>query len=245
MLAAQPFSGYATAFKTVMAVLGAGTLVVAAAALREPARRASWPLLAMAVSPVVVGSVFVNRFDLWPALLMVVAVLLLVRRRPEAAFAFLALGTVTKIFPVVALPAAAVWVWRTDGSRKLKRAAIVFVVTGLLVLLPFAILGPGGVRYSFTVQLTRHLQIESLGGAILLAAARIGVYHPTIATGNPGSQDLFGTLPSVVGIVSLVIVVALLVVGARLLAQGAPDADRLLAGVAGAVCVYVAFGKVL
>ena len=220
MLAAQPFSDYARAFKTVMAVAGAGTLVVAATALREPTRRSLWPLLAMAVSPLVVGSVFVNRFDLWPALLTAAALLLLVRRRPEAAFAFLAIGTVTKIFPAAALPAAAVWVWRTHGSRKLKRAAIVFAVTGLLVILPFAAIGPGGLRYSFTIQLTRHLQTESLGGAILLVAARIGLYHPTIATGNPGSLDLFGTLPNVVGIVSLVIVVVLLAFGARLLAQG-------------------------
>ena len=201
MLAAQPFSDYARAFKTVMAVAGAGTLVVAATALREPARRSLWPLLVIAVSPLVVGSVFVNRFDLWPALLMALALLLLVRQRPEAAFAFLAMGTVTKIFPAAALPAAAVWVWRTHGSRKLKQASIVFAVTGLLVILPFAIIGPGGLRYSFTVQLTRHLQTESLGGAILLAAARSGLYHPTIATGNPGSLDLFGALPDVAGAV--------------------------------------------
>ena len=137
------------------------------------------------------------------------------------------------------------WVWRTQGSRKLKQASIVFAVTVLLVILPFAVIGPGGLRYSFTIQLTRHLQTESLGAAILLAAARIGIYHPTIATGNPGSLDLFGTLPAVVGTVSLVVVVVLLVVGARLLAQGPPDVDRLIAAIAAAVCVYVAFGKAL
>jgi Glycosyltransferase family 87 len=245
MLAAQPFSDYATAFKVVMAVVGVGTLLIAAAALREPARRSLWPLLAMAASPFVVGSVFVNRFDLWPALLMAAALLLLIHGRPSAAFAFLAMGTVTKIFPVAALPAAAVWVWRTHGSRKMKQASIVFAATALLVILPFAIIGPGGLRYSFTVQLTRHLQIESLGAAILLTAARAGLYHPTIATGNPGSLDLFGTLPDVAGAVSLVIVVVLVVYGARLLAQGQPDVDRLIAGIAGAMCIYVAFGKVL
>jgi uncharacterized membrane protein len=245
MVAAQPFSDYATAFKVVMAVVGLGTLLIAAAALSEPPRRSLWPLLAIAASPFVVGSVFVNRFDLWPALLMAVALLLLVRSRPLAASAFLAMGAITKIFPVAALPAVAVWVWRTHGSRKMKQASIVFAATALLVMLPFAIIGPGGLRYSFTVQLTRHLQIESLAAAILLAAARIGLYHPTIATGKPGSLDLFGTLPDVAGAVSLVIVVVLVVYGARVLAQGPPDVDRLIAGIAGAVCIYVAFGKVL
>ena len=88
-----------------MAVAGAGALAAAAAALRIPARYALWPLLAIAVAPFAVGSAFVNRFDLWPVLLMAVALLLLVRECPAAAFAFLALGTVTKIFPAAALPA--------------------------------------------------------------------------------------------------------------------------------------------
>jgi hypothetical protein len=46
-----------------MAVAGAGTLVVAATALREPARRSLRPLLAIAVSPLVVESVFVNQVE--------------------------------------------------------------------------------------------------------------------------------------------------------------------------------------
>ncbi len=114
-----------------------------------------------------------------------------------------------------------------------------------MLLVPFAALGPGGLRFSFTIQLTRHLQTESLGGAILLAADRLGLYHATVATGKPGSLDLFGTLPSVVAALSLVAVVVLVAWGAWSLARGPADVERVVAAVAAAVAVYVAFGKVL
>ncbi|HEY2541975.1 MAG TPA: glycosyltransferase 87 family protein [Gaiellaceae bacterium] len=239
ILAPEPASAYATAFKALMAVLGVGCLVGAAVVLRAEGRRMLVPLLAIAVAPVAVGSVFVNRFDLWPALLAVIAVALLVRGRPTAAFVFLALGATAQVWPAAAIPAAAVWVFRRYGSTALRRALTAFVATGLVVLLPFAAVGPGGLRFSFTIQLTRHLQTESLGGAILLAADRLGIYHATIATGKPGSLDLFGTLPTAVGALSLVAVVALIAWGAWM------NTDSIVVAVAAAVAVYVAFGKVL
>jgi Glycosyltransferase family 87 len=244
ILAPEPATDYATAFKALMAVCGGAALLAGAAVLRTQGR-ALLPLLAVAVSPLAVGSVFVNRFDVWPALLTVAALALLARGRSPASFALLAVGAATKVFPVVVLPAAAVWVWRREGRHGLRRALVAFVATGLVVLVPFAALGPGGLRFSFTVQLTRHLQTESLGGAILLAANRLGLYNATIATGKPGSLDLFGTLPDVVASLSLVAVAALVAWGAWTLGRGPVAVERLVAAVATAVTVYVAVGKVL
>lgn len=245
ILAPEPAADYPTAFKALMAIVGGGTLAAAALALRAQRRRLLGPLLAIAVAPLAVGSVFVNRFDAWPAFLTVVALTLLLRGNVPAAFALLAVGAATKVFPAAVVPAAAVWVWRAEGSRGVRRALGAFVAAGLVVLLPFAALGPGGLRFSFTIQLTRHLQTESLGGALLLAADRLGLYHATIATGNPGSLDLFGTLPDAVAALSLVAVVALVAWGAWTLARGPADVERLVAAAVAAVAVYVAFGKVL
>jgi uncharacterized membrane protein len=246
ILLAEPFPHYATAFKIVMAVIGAGALVAANASLRSHAyRQRLIALLAIAAAPALVGSVFVNRFDLWPALLAIAALALFVRGQITASFATLAAGAVTKIFPVTALPALAVYVWRCHGAATFKRAAAAFVAVTLAILIPFAALGPGGVRFSFTIQLTRHLQTESLGGAILLAAGRLGLYRPTIATGNPGSLDLFGTLPTLVGALSLAAVVATVAWTAWTLTTRAIDQDRALTAAVAATTAYVAFGKVL
>lgn len=245
ILAPEPATDYATTFKVLMAVLGAGSLLAAAVCLRTHGGRVLWPLLAIAVAPVAVGSVFVNRFDVWPALLLVVGLALLVRGHPAAAFAVLAVGATAQVSPTAAVPAAAVWVWRRHGAKTLKRAVAVFVGTGLIILVPFAALGAGGLRFSFTIQLTRHLQTESLGGAALLIADRLGLYKATIATGNPGSLDLFGSLPTIIAAFSLVAVVALIAWGAWTLTRGPIGVERVIAAAAAAVAVYVAFGKVL
>jgi uncharacterized membrane protein len=245
VLAPEPASSYATAFKALMALLGGGMLAAAAMCLRVEGRRLLWPLLAIAVAPWAVGSVFVNRFDVWPSLLLVAGAALLVRGRPGTAFVLLAAATVTKIFPAAAVPAAAVWVWRAHGTHALKRALAAFVAAGLLILVPFVAIGGGGLRYSFTIQLTRHLQTESLGGAILLVADRLGLYHARIATGDPGSLDLFGALPTAIGILSLLVVVALVAWEAWLLVRGPAAAERAIVAMAAAVVAYVAFGKVL
>ena len=245
ILAPQPAGDYAAAFKALMAVLGAGLLALAVPVLRAVGQRPLVRLLAIAVAPLAVGSVFVNRFDVWPALLLLAGLVLLLRGRTTTAFVALALGTATKIFPVVALPVAAVWVWRTGGRDALRRGLVAFGAALLAVLVPFAALGPGGLRFSFTIQLTRHLQTESLAGAILLAAGKLGIYSPTIATAAPGSLDLFGTLPNLLALLGLLVALGAIVWLTWTAARGELDEAGVVAAVAAAVTAYVAFGKVL
>jgi Glycosyltransferase family 87 len=238
------FAGYAAAFKATMAVLGGGLLVVASTCLHA-LRRSLWWLLPVAVSPLLVGSVFVNRFDVWPALLATVALALFASGRPKVGAVLLSAGAVAQIFPLAAAPAVAIWIWRTRGYRALKTCVAVFVGFALVVLVPFAALGPGGLRYSFTIQLTRKLESESLGGAALLAAARLGLYHARLAFTNPGSLDLLGPLPDVVSTLSMVAVVAFVAWGAWIIAHGPLTTEAMVAGAVAAIAGYVAFGKVL
>ena len=244
ILPPEPAANYALAFKIEMAVLGAAMLPIAAVVLRDR-RRLLPALLAIAVAPGLVGSVFVNRYDVFPALLMLAALVLLVEDRPTAAWILLGLGTVVKIYPAAAAPVFAIWVFRTAGWQALKRGLQAFVATIVVVVAPFAALGPGGLRFSFVIQLTRHLQTESLGSGFLLVADRLGLYRAHIGDGKPGSLDLFGTLPELVAALSLVAVVAALLWIAWELWRGPLDRERAIVATAAAITVYVAFGKVL
>jgi hypothetical protein len=177
-------------------------------------------------------------------LLAVAGLAALLRGRWSAGSAGLALSVVTKIFAAAALPIVAVYLVRTARSA-IRRATKVFIALCAVAILPFAVLGPGGLAFSFYVQLTRHLEIESLAGSIFLAADRLGLYHARIVNGTPGSRDLAGALPTVLGVATGIVEVAALVAAAVWFARGSATRDRLVAAFALALVGYVSFGKVL
>src|SRR5207302_1656305 len=83
-------------------------------------------------SPLLLGSVVLNRFDLWPTLLTAVALAAFLRARQVAGAVGLALAVVTKIFAAAALPVVAVYLQRTARSV-VRRAAIAFAAVVAVV----------------------------------------------------------------------------------------------------------------
>src|SRR5262249_51309555 len=101
------YSGYAHMFGWLMAALGVGCIVVAAFA------GASVRALALiAVSPLLIGSMALSRYDFWPTLLVVCALAALVHDRHRLGWIALGAAVVTKLFALVVLPLALVWTLR-------------------------------------------------------------------------------------------------------------------------------------
>jgi hypothetical protein len=202
-------------------------------------------VVVLGLAPLALGPLFLNRYDLWPAALVALALAALVCDRPRLAFALLAVATAAKIYPLALLPVAAIHVFRTRGRSELVRALAVFLGVGLVFIVPFAAVGFGGLGYSFYIQATRHLQVESLGAQLLVAAGHLGIYHPVPVNGTPGSRDLAGPGADAVGFLSSAIEVIAVLVVARVYSRGRSDLPRLVLAVATAVVAFVAFGKVL
>jgi hypothetical protein len=239
---------FVTEFKWLMAVLGAIALVAAAAALRAlqaPLPRYVFALGAIAISPALLGHVFLNRYDPWPTALASIALLALLIQRVRTAAVCLALAVAAKIYAVAALPVAAAHVVRTQGRRTGARALVVLVLVGALITVPFAVVAFGGLGNSFYVQSTRPLQIESLGASMLLVADQLGLYDAQFFGGKANSIDLHGTLPQVVSVLTslLVVVSVLLVVWTYW--RGGDNRERFVAAFTAAVAGYVVFFKVL
>ena len=241
-----PEGDYRAAFEALVALCGVATIVLAVCVLVALGARPERMLAAavfLGLAPLAIGTVLLTRFDLWPAMLTVGALAALVSNRGRLGLGVLALAVAAKLYPLVLLPIALVYLWRRRGGRETAVCLGIFALVLAIVFVPFALVGSDGLAASFERQTGRPLQIESLGSAALLAAHRLGVYDPTVVS-SFGSQNLTGGLPDALGSVltSLQIVAVL---GVWLLfAVRRGWKEELVAGWAAALCVLVALGKV-
>jgi hypothetical protein len=239
---------FATSFAVLMGVCGAGCLALVATALRDveasPAR--TWAaLLIVGGSPLVLGSLFDTRFDLWPTLLALGALVALVQERPLVTGALLGLGFAAKLWPVALLPIAVVHLWRRRGSDSALGAVITFLAVAAACFVPFALLAPHGLRAMFADQLDRPLQVESLGSAVLMAAQHFGM-RPLTTIDSHGAQALSGHGAGLAADLSAVLEVATVIVIWIVFARRRnAGGEAVLLAAAATVAALVAFDKVL
>ncbi len=242
-----PAEHYRSIFEILMWTCAAALLALVVRAVADrgvsPGRVLAAAVL-VGLFPLLLGSVVLTRYDLWPAALTAAALAALLAGRERLALGVLGLAVAAKIYPLVLLPPALIYIWRRSGKREALIAAGAFVGVLALVVAPFALIAPDGLADSLGRQLGRPLQIESLGASFLLAAHQLGFYEPTVVSTH-GSQNLAGSLPDALASVQTVVQgLALLGIWALFL-RGPATAARLTAACAGSVVVFVAFGKVL
>jgi uncharacterized membrane protein len=239
---------YNAAFKALMALCGGATLVLVAlllARLNVSAQRLWTAVLLVAVSPIALGPISLNTYDAWPALLTVAALALLLDARPVAAFALLGLAFAAKVYPLVLLPPALIYIWRTSGRSRAVRASGAFTGVAALVVLPFLAVAPHGLLESFRAQAARALQDESLGASFLEVADRLGWYSATIVhrSGEAISNDLSGSLPRALAAASSAAQLIAVLLVAWLYLRGRDDARRLAIACSAAVSGFLAFTR--
>ncbi|HYQ10171.1 MAG TPA: glycosyltransferase family 87 protein [Gaiellaceae bacterium] len=239
---------YATSFAVLMGVLGAACIVAAALVLRAvdaSAERIWAALLLIGVAPVVLGSLFDTRFDLWPTLLAVGAVVAIVQERPVVSGTLIGLGFAAKLWPAVLLPIAVAHLWQRRGRRSALAVVAAFLAVAAACFLPFAVLAPDGLHAMLSDQLSRPLQVESLGAAVLMAAQHLGM-HPLATVSTHGAQALSGRGAGLAADLSTALELAgVLAVWILFARRRNADGEAVLLAAAAAVCVLVAFDKVL
>jgi hypothetical protein len=236
---------FRAAFEWLMALCGGLTIVGVALA----ARRLSLgfgTLAFVALSPLAIGSVILTRFDLWPAMLASFALAALVHDRLRLGHALLGAAAVAKIYPGVLLPLAIAYAWRRRGRREALVCAGVFAAVVVAVYVPFLLIAPEGVLSSVGRQISRPLQIESLGSALLLAAHNLFGVDAEVHSSH-GSQNLAGGAAGVVAVLLSIVQVGLLLwLWVRFARRsGAPPPAELALACAAVLAAFVSLGKVL
>ena len=220
------FADYASALEWVMASCGVALVAVLAFVRREAAYYA-------ALAPLLVGSLILSRFDLWPALLLAVALAVLLTGRDAIGWAFLGAAVAAKLWPLVVVPPALLWSVRRGHSR--SPLAGVAVIAAAFV--PFLVIAPHGVWHTLSSQFSRPLQVESLGAAFLTTFGQ-----PSVVTSH-GSQNLagHGAFAAVLSVVGTLAVISTWLAFTR----GPVTRERLVRFAVAGVCAFVAFDKVL
>jgi uncharacterized membrane protein len=238
-------SHYNAAFKCLMALCGVATLLLVASLLVRFGVSMSrlWAaVLLFALSPLALGPISLNTYDAWPALLTLAALALLLAGRDLAALALLGAAFSAKVYPVVLVPPAVMFVWRTRGRPLALRALGAFAAVAALFIVPFLALAPHGLAESFRAQAARSLQVESLGGSLLAVADRLGLYSATVVhrTGHAISYDLVGSLPETLAVLSSIAQALAVVAVAWLYLRGRDDPRRLAVAFTAAIAGFLA-----
>jgi hypothetical protein len=246
--AALPSGAYNFAFKSLMALCGIAALFAVAlvlVTLGVRGRRLYASAALFALSPVAVGPISLNTYDLFPAALTVGALAAVLLRRDLLGFGLLGLAVTAKLYPLVIVPLAVAYVWSNRGRDRALRSALVLVGVAAAVVLPFAVLAPDGLWDSFHAQSSRGLQIESLGAAALLAAHHLGLYEATVVRGATGAatRDLAGSLPDALALLTSALQVAAVAAVWALYVRARRSPERLVLASAAAVAAFLVFNR--
>lgn len=241
-------TAYLQLFKAQMALLGTVLVLAVAWSLERLGAGRRHTLLALgtvAASPLLLGHVFLNRYDLWPTTLTALVVVALLAGRAVLGSALLALAFAAKLVAAVAVPVVIVRLWRTQGRVGVTRGTVSFAVVCLVVFSYFLVVSFGGLGHSYWIQAKRDLHAESVPASLLLAADSLGLYDATIVAGDPGSLDLSGSLPAALTALTTLATLAALVFVWWSYARRPESDARLVLALAAATASVLAFSKVL
>jgi hypothetical protein len=192
------------------------------------------------------------RYDLWPVLCVLVAVLV-VDRRPGAAGIALGLGTMLKLYPLALLPVLGAYALarrdRSGFGRLLAGCASVVV---LVMAATWSLAGPASLQW-LLYQQDRGLQIESLGAGLLLGLHAlvnwpldVAFAFGSVQVQAPGSDLLVAASPiALAALLGLVTVVAALRFRRDYARLGAVPSSSLHFASAAAIAVLLVGSKVL
>ncbi|MCP3097541.1 DUF2029 domain-containing protein [Myxococcus sp. K15C18031901] len=154
------------------------------------------PCVAYSLTSWAAALYYLKRYDLIPAALTMVALLALARRRDTLAGLALAVGVVTKLYPVVLVPLAVMVCWKRGTLARL----LVGLTLGVAPLLPLSAVWPWWGFATFHVD--RGLQVESLGASLLWAAHQLGLVQGVLWIHAPAAYELHGVAAAGVRAVS-------------------------------------------
>ncbi len=180
-----------------------GLLVIYAIANRL--EKSPWQMLsAYTLGVLALGPITGQQYDIFPAIMSLLAVHLFWSGKHKTAWALLALGTLTKIYPAALAPVFLLYYLQKHQYQPIRSGMITFAVVSLAVLLPFLITDPASLGSLYSYHGHRGIQIESTYSSLLLLGNQWGWVE--VGTGfSFGSFNLVGPVADTLAKISVLL----------------------------------------
>ena len=188
------FDGYIWLFLAEGAIFST-VIALVIARIRAPAAAPALAVYALLVA--LTAPLLPWRYDLFPALLTVLALLCVLRERPGWAGVCLGLGIAAKLYPVVLLAVFGVYYIASQNRPALRRLALGGAGALAATLLPFLLLAPGPLLSFLRYHGLRGLQLESLPAGLIVLAQVLGL-SPARLEFNYGAMHVVSPLAGAV-----------------------------------------------
>lgn len=146
---------------------------------------------------IIISPVMLWRYDLFPTVLTVLALVAVIYQRPTIAGIFLGLGITAKLYPIVLLPVFTVYLFAQKTYRAVLKLWLGTTGAVGLSLLPFFLTTKDKLFSFLSYHKERGLQIESLPAAILSLLHNLGLIEVKTIAGY-GSRNIVSPVDSVV-----------------------------------------------
>jgi uncharacterized membrane protein len=187
-----------------------GLLVIYSTARRLG--KAPWKLLAIyTLAILATGPIIAEQYDIFPAIMLLLAIYYFWTGRHKISWALLALGTMTKVFPIAVAPIFLLYYLRNRQYKLIWAGTITFAVISLIIAIPFFTIGQEAIRSLIIFHAQRGIQIESTYSAFLLAAGESGLIQVDLVF-NFGSWNLSGPLADTLARLSTYLTVIFLLI---------------------------------
>ncbi len=212
-LVSSDLPGFFTWFKVeLLAVIWIGVVTTAVLA-RRLGQRLNFTLLFYSCGLVALGSIVPQRYDLIPAIFVLLALAAWLGNHHDAAWLLLAVGTLVKAYPALLVPILTISAWRTGGWRAVARGWVLFGGAAVVLVLPLLIAAPNEASAILGGPLGRGVGIESTYALLLLLGKNFGlpvqaVYQAKLNIWNvvgPQSEVIEMGAP-VLGMIALLVV---------------------------------------
>lgn len=259
-LLTSSMEAYAGVF-TVMILLFDLLILLLLVAFSKKLNLNAWKTLGIyTLALLAVGSILTVRYDLIPAFFVFLSLYAFISRRYTIAWVVLALGVMTKLFPVILVPIYLIYHWRLQQKPQILAGGAAFVVTLAVVAAVPLYINAAGFIDSFLYHADRPLQVESLYSSILVAGQTIGLgthsFDHSFGSTNLVSPtaDFFATASTFITGAGLLGIYFLFYrylnstrsnVGRRVTADEERSSEGIIIFATLAILIFIAFGKVL